>query len=111
MTTNTNGQPAKNGTHLKTHRDSGCFAKLFQNEGRYGPYVTLSLGRSFHDAATGDFRDTNNFSLGQARKMFALLKDALEDADEYTAGFKQTEEGDTSPTDQSKNAEADQQPQ
>lgn len=85
MTTDTNGQPATNGTHLKTHRDSGCFAKLFQNEGRYGPYVTLSIGRTFVDAASGEFQDTTNFSRTQGLKLMGVLQAALEDAKDIEA--------------------------
>lgn len=74
---------------LQTLRDGAVFAKLWQQEGKNGPFVTVEIGRTYQDQQSGEYRSTNSFSDRDILKVQAIALEAHREAGKWREYFKE----------------------
>lgn len=79
----------KNQGPLQTLRDGAVFAKLWQHESKNGPFVSVTLGRTYRDEQSGEYRESQSFSGSDILKGHALMLDAHREAGKWREHFKE----------------------
>ncbi|NQW09355.1 MAG: hypothetical protein HQ481_05655 [Alphaproteobacteria bacterium] len=79
----------KNQGPLQTLRDGAVFAKLWQQEGKNGPFVSVTPGRTYRDEQSGEYRESQSFSGADILKVHALMLEAHQEAGKWREHFKQ----------------------
>ena len=85
-TTEERGQPP-----LQTLRDRPVFVKLWRQESQeHGSFVTATIGRTYKDEATGEFRESRSLSPEDMLKAQALINRAHPEALKWREYFWET---------------------
>lgn len=61
---------------IQTLRDGPVVVKLWRQEGKNGPYVTATLGRTYKNEKTGEYGETRSLSGSEVLRAQALLGEA-----------------------------------
>lgn len=81
MSTEQTNQPP-----IETIRDKAMVIKLWEHNGKNGPFVTATLGRTYKNEQTGEFGEARSFSredLLKAGSLFHRANDAMLKWEEY----------------------------
>jgi len=65
---------------LKTLRDGAVVIKLWQQNSKNGPFVTASIGNTYKDPKTGEFKESRSFSETDLLKLQELVPEARKEA-------------------------------
>lgn len=74
---------------IQTLRDGAVVVKLWQQDGKDGPFVTATLGRTFQDKATGEYGESRSLGGSDVLKGHALLLDAHREMGKWREYFKE----------------------
>lgn len=66
----------KKNAPIQTLRDGAIVVKLWQQEGKNGPYVSATLGRTYQNEQTGEYGESRSLSGSDVLKAQALLGEA-----------------------------------
>lgn len=81
------GQPP-----LQTLRDGAVSVKLWRQESdEHGAFVSATIGRTYRDQATGEYRESRSLSGTDMLKAQALLGEAHREAVKWRQYFRETE--------------------
>lgn len=61
---------------IQTLRDGAIVVKLWRQDGKNGPYVTATLGRTYRDERTGEYGESRSLGGADILKAQALLGEA-----------------------------------
>jgi hypothetical protein len=61
---------------VQTLRHKGVFIKLWKQEGPNGPFITTTMGKTYKDKATGEFKEGHSFTENDLGKLDFLMHDA-----------------------------------
>ena len=87
MSEQTQGQPP-----LQTFRDGAVVIKLWRQESQeHGAFVSATIGRTYRDQATGEYREYRSLSGTDMLKAQALLGEAHREAVKWRQYFRETE--------------------
>lgn len=75
---------------IKTLRDGAVVVKLWRQEGRDGPFVSATLGRTYQDKSTGEYRESRSLSSTDVLKGQALLQEAHREMAKEREQFRET---------------------
>ena len=87
MSEENRGQPP-----LQTFRDGAVVVKLWRQESpENGPFVSATIGRTYMDAATNEYRESRSLSGTDMLKAQALLGEAHREAVKWRQFFREEE--------------------
>ncbi|MDJ0685160.1 MAG: hypothetical protein QNJ84_10690 [Alphaproteobacteria bacterium] len=69
-------QNPKKDAPIQTLRDGAVVVKLWRQESEKGPFVSATLGRTYQDKRTGEYRESRSLGGGDVLKAQALLLEA-----------------------------------
>ena len=76
---------------LQTFRDGSVSVKLWRQESAdKGPFVTATIGRTYRDTASGEYREARSFSGTDLLKLQALLGEAHRESLKWREYFRET---------------------
>ncbi|SDG50889.1 hypothetical protein [Thalassobaculum litoreum] len=73
---------------LQTLRDGAVFAKLWQQEGKNGPFVSVEVGRTYQDQQSGEYGVSRSFSGSDVLKVQAIMLEAHREVGKWHEFFK-----------------------
>ena len=80
----------KNAPPLQTFRDGAVSVKLWRQESPdNGPFVSATIGRTYRDQATGEYRESRSLSGTDMLKAQALLGEAHREAGKWRQYFRE----------------------
>ena len=82
----------QNNAPLQFLRDGALVVKLWRQESEKGPFVTATLGRTYKDQATGEFKESRSLGETDMLKAQALLREARKEAQQWKSYFKEIEQ-------------------
>ena len=77
---------------LQTLRDGALVVKLWRQDSEKGAFVTATLGRTYKDQATGEFKESRSLGETDMLKAESLLRDARKEAQQWKSYFREVEE-------------------
>ena len=87
MSEQTQGQPP-----LQTFRDGAVVIKLWRQESQeHGAFVSATIGRTYKDPATNEYKESRSLSGTDMLKAQALLGEAHREAVKWRQYFRETE--------------------
>lgn len=84
--------PTTNNGPIQTLRDGAITVKLWRQESRNGPFVTATLGRTYQDKQTQEFKESRSLSGSDVLKAQALLGEANREMIAWRKYFKAEQE-------------------
>ena len=87
MTTET--QTPQNAGPIQTLRDGAVVVKLWRQESQNGPFVTATLGRTYQDKQTQEFKESRSLGGADVLKAQALLIEANREMVQWRRYFKE----------------------
>lgn len=88
----------KNSPPLQTFRDGAVSVKLWRQESpENGAFVSATIGRTYRDQATGEYRESRSLSGTDMLKAQALLGQAHGEAVKWRQYFRETERQQSAP--------------
>ena len=76
---------------IQTLRDGAIVVKLWRQEGKNGPYVSATLGRTYRKEQTGEYGESRSLSGADVLKAQALLGEANKEMVLWREHFKELE--------------------
>jgi hypothetical protein len=76
---------------LKTLRDGSVVIKLWQQDSKKGPFVTATIGNTYKDPKTGEFKESRSFSENDLLKLQVMVPEARKEAILWKNHFKEME--------------------
>ncbi len=76
---------------LQTLRDGAMVVKLWRQDSEKGPFVTATIGKTYKDKATGEFREGRSLGETDMLKTEVLLREARKEAQQWRSYFKEVE--------------------
>ena len=74
---------------IQTLRDGAIVVKLWRQEGKNGPYVSATLGRTYRKERTGEYGESRSLSGADVLKAQALLGEANKEMILWREHFKE----------------------
>lgn len=74
---------------VQTLRDGPVVAKLWQHEGKNGPFISVTLGRTYQDEQSGEYRESRSLSGSDVLKGHALLLESHREIGKWREYFKE----------------------
>lgn len=74
---------------IQTFRDGAVVVKLWQQDGQNGPFVTATLGRTYKDAKSGQFKESTSLGSNDVLKAQALLIEANREMVQWRRYFRE----------------------
>ncbi len=81
--------PEKNKGPIQTFRHRGAFIKLWEQEGENGSFVTASIGNTYKDKETGEFRDGYSLSENDMGNIDFLMPEARKEMAQWQDQYRQ----------------------
>jgi len=75
---------------LQTFRDGAIFVKVWEQQGKNGPYVTATMGRTYQDDRTGEYGDARSFTGTDLLKLQALMGEAHKEMTQWRDYYRVT---------------------
>lgn len=66
----------RNNGPVQTLRHKGVFIKLWKQEGPREPFITTTIGKTYKDKTTGEFKEGHSFTEADLAKLDILTQDA-----------------------------------
>ena len=98
----------KNAPPIQTLRDGDVFVKLWRQESeKNGPFVSVTVGRTYKDPQTNEYKEAHSFSGSKILKLEALLGEANKEQIKWRKYFRTTEPVEGTPEPNTPEAVAD----
>ncbi len=90
---------------IQTFRDGGVVVKLWrQDGGENGPFVSATIGRTYRDPKSNEYRESRSLGGTDMLKAQALLGEAHREALKWREYFRETEGTQDPPRDKDRSA-------
>lgn len=74
---------------VQTLRDGPVVAKLWRHDSKNGPFISVTLGRTYQDEQSGEYRESRSLSGSDVLKGHALLLESHREIGKWKEYFKE----------------------
>lgn len=74
---------------VQTFRYKGAFIKLWEKEGEKGPFVTASIGKTYKDKVSGEFKESYSLGESDLAKVDFLMPEARKEMAQWHAYYRE----------------------